>query len=183
MKAIEVRRWTREEYDRMNAAGMFAAGERIELVDGEILRMTPQGSMHATALRLLEDALRKKLGPGFDIRGQLPLALGPSSEPEPDLAVVPGSPRDYKDAHPGGALLVVEISEATLDYDRHRKGSLYARAGIEDYWIVNLIEHCVEVYRDPGQGGYRTRQVVRAGGRLAPPAAPLVFIAIDDILP
>ncbi len=183
MKAIEVRRWTREEYDRLVAAGMFGAGERVELIDGEILQMPPQGSMHATALRLLENALREKLGPGFDIRGQLPLALSPSSEPEPDVAVVPGSPRDYKDAHPGRALLVVEISEATLDYDRRRKGNLYARAGIDDYWIVNLIDRCVEVHREPGQEGYRSHRVVHAGDRLAPLAAPLVLIAVDDILP
>ncbi len=88
MKAIGLRRWSRAEYDRMVAAGLFAPGERVELIDGEILTVTPQGSLHATAIRLAEDLLRAAFGPGFDVRAQLPIAADARSEPEPDIAVV-----------------------------------------------------------------------------------------------
>jgi Uma2 family endonuclease len=181
MKAIEMRRWTREEYDRMIAAGMFAPGERVELVDGEILQMTPQGSVHATAIRLTEDALRAAFGPGFDVRPQLPLALSPDSEPEPDLAVVSGNPLSYLNAHPATALLIVEVSDTTLEHDRRRKGSLYARAGIQDYWIVNLIDRCVEVYREPDQRAYRSCLRFFAGDTVAPLAISAAIIPVADI--
>ena len=183
MKAIEMRRWTREEYDKMIAAGVFSPGERLELVDGEILRMTPQGSTHFTAIRLAEEALRKAFGAGFEVRAQAPLALSPHSEPEPDIAVVRGNARDYRDAHPQTALLVVEIADSTLEYDRRRKASLYARAGIPEYWIVNLADPCVEVYRDPDQGSYSFSQRFLPGDRISPLAAPETKIAVADILP
>ncbi|MBI4572140.1 MAG: Uma2 family endonuclease [candidate division NC10 bacterium] len=99
---------------------------------------------------LTQDALRKAFGEGTHVRIQLPLALDPSSEPEPDVTVVRGSPRDYRDAHPSAALLVVEVADTTLSHDRDQKGSLYARAGVADYWIVNLVDQVLEVYRDPG---------------------------------
>jgi Uma2 family endonuclease len=93
--------------------------------------------------------LQAAFGAGWEIRGQGPIALDEESEPEPDLAVVPGSFRDYEAAHPSRPVLVVEISETSLALDRVHKGSLYARAGLPDYWIVNLPEHALEVYRDP----------------------------------
>ena len=108
----------------MVEAGVLAPGERAELIDGEVLAMTPQGSLHATAVVLVEEALRAAFAAGYVIRVQMPLALDPSSEPEPDVAVVRGSPRDYRDAHPTSALLVVEVANATLGYDRDQKGSL-----------------------------------------------------------
>jgi Uma2 family endonuclease len=181
MKDIEMRRWTREEYDRLVATGMFAPGERVELVDGEILQMTPQGSVHATVIQLLQEKLRKVFGPAFSIRPQLPIALAPDSEPEPDLAVVPGNPLAYWDAHPASALLLVEVSDTTLEHDRRRKGALYARRGIQDYWIVNLIDHCVEVYREPRRGAYRSCQRFIAGESLAPLAAPDAVIPVADL--
>lgn len=181
MKAIEMRRWTREEYDKMIAAGMFAPGERVELLDGEILHMTPQGSVHATVIQLVHDALRLAFGPAFSIRPQLPIALAPDSEPEPDLAVVMGNHLDYWDAHPATALLLVEVSDTTLEHDRQRKGNLYARAEIQDYWIVNLIDRCVEVYRGPHNGSYRACQRICAGDCIAPLAAPEAMIPVADI--
>jgi Uma2 family endonuclease len=181
MKAIEMRRWTLKEYDKMIAAGMFAPGERVELVDGEILQMTPQGSVHATVIQLVHDALRLAFGPAYSIRPQLPIALAPDSEPEPDLAVVMGNPMVYWDAHPATALLLVEVSDTTLEHDRRRKGSLYARVDIQDYWIVNLIDRCLEVYREPHQGSYRSCQRFFAGDSLAPLAAPEALISVADI--
>ncbi len=183
MKAIQMRRWTREEYDRMIAAGLFKDGERLELIDGEILQMAQQGSAHFTAIQLTEEALRHAFGSGFVVRAQAPLALSPDSEPEPDIAVVTGNVRDYRDAHPATALLMVEVADSTIDHDRRRKVSLYARAGIIEYWIVNLIESCLEVYRNPDQGIYLQTRRLGTGDQIAPLAAPDKKIAVSDILP
>ncbi len=183
MRAVEMRRWTRDEYERMISAGLFAAGERLELVDGEILQMTPQGSLHATAVQLTQDALRAAFGFGFTIRAQMPLAIDPHSEPEPDIAVVPGNPRDYRNSHPFSAALVVEIADTTLEYDRQRKGNLYARNGIKEYWIINLNDRCVEAYRNPVQRSYASSQVFLPGNDISPLARPEAKIAVADILP
>lgn len=171
------------------SGGVFHPGERAELIDGEILTRTPQGSAHSTAVCLVEDALRLAFGAGYDVRGQLPLALDPASEPEPDVVVVPGSPRDYRDAHPATALLVVEVADTTLAFDRDWKWSLYARAGIADYWIVNLIDRLLEVYRDPAPAssaryGWEYRSIQRLGPSEA--VRPLAFqalVAVADLLP
>lgn len=187
--AVQVRRWTREEYERMVEKGVFHPGERAELIDGEILTMTPQGSAHATAVCLVEEALRVAFGAGYVVRAQLPLAIDPASEPEPDVAVVPGSPRDYRDAHPATALLVVEVADTTLGFDRDWKGSLYARARIADYWIVNLTDRLLEIYRDPAPSAsarygweYRTRRRFGPSDSASPLAAQ-TSIAVADLLP
>jgi Uma2 family endonuclease len=160
------------------------------LIEGEILQMTPQRSGHAIAIQLVEEVLRHAFGGGYNVRTQLPLALDLRSEPEPDIAVVVGVPRDYRDAHPSSAVLIVEVADASLDYDRERKGNLYAQAEIIDYWIINLIDRRLEVYRDPdptmlGPGGnhYRTTRHYSAGQKVAPLAVPQAEIAIEDLLP
>ncbi len=190
MGTVQVRRWTREEYDRMVEAGVFAPGERVELIDGEVLAVTPEGSEHTTAVLLIEEALRAAFAGGYTVRVQMPLALDPSSEPEPDVAVVHGSPRDYRDAHPASALLVVEVADTTLAYDRQQKGSLYARAGVADYWVVNLLDRRVEVCRDPAPQpqarygwAYRNVQYHAAGDRLTLLGAPRAIVPVADILP
>jgi Uma2 family endonuclease len=148
--ALQTRRWTRAEYERMAETGVLRPDERVELLDGEILLvMTPQNSPHAAVIGKTEDVLRQTFGRGIWVRTQMPLILDPDSEPEPDLAVVPGSPSDYVQEHPRTALLVVEVADTTLEKDRGRKAATYARAGIPEYWIVNLVDHCLEVYRDP----------------------------------
>lgn len=190
MREIEIRRWTREEYHRMAESGVLSPDERVELIDGEIFRVMPQGNLHPVAIRLAAEALRAALGKGYDILIQMPLALEPHSEPEPDLAVVRGSPRDFRNSHPTTALLVVEVAETTLDDDRGRKGSLYARAGIPDYWICNLIHRRLEVYRDPATSStarygweYKSVSYYAPGQSLSPLHAPQVQIAVDDLLP
>ncbi len=190
VSVIGVRRWSREEYERMVERGIFAPGDRVELIAGEVLTTTPQGSAHATALMLTSEALRAAFGSKAHVRSQLPLALDPVSEPEPDVAVVAGSPREYRDAHPSSALLVVEISDTTLAYDREQKGSLYAGAELADYWIVNLLDRRVEVLRDPApmpeaghSRSYRSVRQYRTGEFLTPLAAPEARIAVADLLP
>ena len=133
----------------MVEAGVLTENDRVELIGGEILTLTPQKSPHATAMVLTLEAVRRVLPPDLHLRSQLPLALGDDSEPEPDVVVVRGSMRDFRDAHPQAALLVIEVAASTLAFDRQVKGSLYARERIAEYWIVNLVESVVEICRDP----------------------------------
>ncbi|MBC7542155.1 MAG: Uma2 family endonuclease [Candidatus Sericytochromatia bacterium] len=179
------RRWTRAEYDQLVGWGFFQ-DERLELLDGEIVTMTPQRSPHATAVIKGQKALEQAFGVGYMVRPQLPLATDPLSEPEPDLAVVPGEPDDYPE-HPISANLVVEIADSSLRLDRQRKGPLYARAGIADYWIVNLVDRVVEVYREPVEGAegwhYRLIRAYTPGESVAPLTKPDHAVAISDMLP
>ena len=111
----------------------------MELIEGEVVDMPPQKNAHYTAILLAQRALERAFGPNYVVRVQGPLDLGERSQPEPDLAVVPGSPRDYRD-HPKTASLVVEVSDSTLVFDRERKARLFAKAGIPEYWIINLVD-------------------------------------------
>lgn len=182
ISAVDVRRWTRQDYERMAAAGLFQPEERLELIEGTIYRMTPQSSRHAAFVQLVEEALRRAFAAGWCFRVQMPLALGDWSEPEPDLAVVPGSPRDYLEAHPTTAALVVEVAERSLPYDRTEKLALYARAGIPEYWLVDVQRRTLAVHRDPAAGAYRTRTVHRAGDSVAPLAHPQSALPVADLL-
>jgi Uma2 family endonuclease len=184
------RLWTREEYYKMAEAGVFQPGERVELIGGRIVTMSPQNSPHFTAIRLAEDALRTLFGAGYDVRVQGPLDVSPSSQPEPDIAVVQGSIRDYANAHPTTALLVVEVAESSLSFDRGEKASLYASADIPEYWVVNLQDNRLEVYRDPvpttGQPygyGYRSCTHYFAADAVAPLTVPQGAIKVAGLLP
>ena len=174
------RPFTRAELERMYDAGILRPDEKIELIGGELIpKELPMKSAHATAISLCEEALRQVFGKGYVVRGQLPLALSERDQPLPDVAVVAGNIRDFAHAHPTRALLVVEVSETTLRLDRHTKASLYAWAGIPEYWIVNLPEGVLEVFREPapmaGRAygyGYRQQAVYRSGEAIAPVAQP-----------
>ena len=186
---LTLRRWKRIEYDRLVALGVFH-GEPIELIGGQLVVAEPQYPYHASAISAADYALRAVLPPGWIVRVQAPVSLDDESEPEPDLAVVAGRPADYREAHPARPALAVEVAESSLDFDRQQKSSLYARAGVADYWIVNLVDRLLEVHRDPEPDpsapyGWRYRSVTA----LAPPAlvTPLAFtssrIAVADLLP
>jgi Uma2 family endonuclease len=180
------RRWTRAEYARLIDDGYFQPDERAELIDGEILVMTPQKSRHSTGVRLAQRYLERTFGPAVEVRPQLPFAIEPDSEPEPDIVVVAGSIRDYVTKHPDKALLIVEVSDSTLPFDRRVKGPLYARAHVPEYWIVNLVENLVEVYREPIETAtgwtYRLVQQRRAGETITPLHAAEA-VAVADLLP
>ncbi len=186
---LTLKHWQRAEYDRLVGLGVFH-GEPLELIGGQLVVAEPQGSYHASAITKVDYAVRAILPPGWIVRLQSPVSIDSESEPEPDLVVVPGHPGDYRDSHPARPALVVEVAESSLEFDRARKGSLYARAAVLDYWIVNLVEGVVEVYRDPEPDastvfGWRYRSVTR----FAPPAivAPLAWsgvrIAVTALLP
>jgi Uma2 family endonuclease len=184
------RLWTREEYYKMAEAGVFRPDERVELIGGRIVTMSPQNSPHFTAICLVEDRFRAIFGAGYVVRVQGPLDLSPSSQPEPDIAVVRGNVRDYASAHPTTALLIVEVSESSLTFDRGEKACLYASAGIPEYWLVNLLDRRLEAYRDPvsmtGQPygyGYQSGTHYFAADVVTPLAAPQGVIKVADLLP
>jgi Uma2 family endonuclease len=187
---VRTRRWTRKEYDRLVEVGVLQEDEPIELIAGQLIVAEPKGSPHATAVSLTADALRAAFGPGWVVREQDPVALDDESEPEPDVVVVPGARRDYRAEHPSRPALVVEVTESSLAFDRRDKGSLYARAGVEDYWIVNLQRRVLEVYRQPALASsarygwkYRSVRLLKAGATVSPLVAPAATIAVADLLP
>ena len=187
---VQTRRWTRKEYDQLVEAGVLHEDEPIELIGGELIVAEPKGSPHAAAVALVAEALRIAFGPGWLVRLQDPVALDDESEPEPDLAVVPGGPRDYRTEHPSRPALVVEVADSSLAFDRRRKGSLYARGGVRDYWILNLHRRVLEVYRQRVRSAsayygwkYRSVRLVKSGATVSPIAAPAATIAVADLLP
>jgi Uma2 family endonuclease len=183
------KRWRRVEYQRLADLGTFEQ-DPVELIGGQLIVAEPKGSEHAAAVDIAYVALLSAIPAGWTVRGQNPLALDDDSAPEPDLAVVRGSSGDFRHAHPTRPALVVEVAESSLQFDRATKGSLYARAGIGDYWIINLIDRVVEVYRDPGPDltapfGWRYTSVdrFRPGDSVTPLGVPAAPLAVAALLP
>jgi len=152
-------RFTREEYYRMGEAGLFME-ERVELLDGEIITLPPQNPPHAGKTNRLGSLLFRRLGTIFFVRIQAPIVLNDWSEPEPDVTICRFDPRDYEHEHPKAneVLLVIEVSESTLAYDRKRKVAAYAGSRVPEYWIVNLVDRRIEVFSDPDPTTQRYRQ-------------------------
>lgn len=182
--------WTVEDFQRASDLGVFGSDVKLELIAGEIIRKMTQKEAHAWAIRAMEEALRRIYATGHDTRVQLPLILTPQDKPEPDVAVVSGSFHDYKRTHPTTAALVVEVSDTTLKMDQTGKAAAYARAGIPEYWIVNLNERVLEVHRHPasmpGQPlghGYKSLTRYLDTDTVAPIDFPDALIAVASLLP
>jgi Uma2 family endonuclease len=181
--------WTRDEYSRMADAGLFD-GKRVELIEGRIFEMPSMKSAHATSLTLSKQALEKILGGNYFLRIQMPLNSGEISQPEPDIAVIAGAVRDYTDEHPRTAVLVVEIADSSLMHDRTEKVKVCAKAGIQEYWIVNLLDCRLEVYRNPitddastSGFNYPGHVILKPGDFVSPLAVPSAKLAVADLLP
>lgn len=183
LPTVRRRLWTRQAYDRVVAAGGFDEDDRIELLDGEIWEMTPQGTPHAAVVSAVHEALRRAFGTGFTVRSQSPFALDDLSEPEPDAAVVDGAPLDYLGEHPAEALLLVEVADSSLHHDRVRKLAAYGRNGVPEYWLLDLNGRRVEVYRESTASGYASKQVLSRQDTVAPLHAPGSPIPVSEILP
>ncbi len=182
--------WTRAQFYEMGDAGLFE-GQRVILVEGEILSMPAMNPPHQSAVTLVAEVMRSVFGAGFFVREQGPFDVGTATDPEPDVAVIAGSIQDFKAAHPTVAALIVEVSHTTLPYDRRGKASLYASAGIADYWIINISQEPpqVEVHRQPAPDaaqphgfGYGDVRAYVAGGIVQPLAAPGP-VAVSALLP
>jgi Uma2 family endonuclease len=184
------RRFSRAEYDRLIKLGVFDDDEHIELIGGELMVAEPKGAPHYAATRKTARALEAAFGPGWEVRPEGPIGLDDDSEPEPDIAVVRGTLEDYSHEHPSRAVLMVEVADSSLASDRHRKGSLYARSGLGDYWVLNLIDRVLEVYREPIADAaapfgwrYARVEVFDASARITPLALPGDSIAVASLLP
>jgi Uma2 family endonuclease len=182
---LKTRRYTRDEYYRLAQEGRFA-GQRVQLIEGEIVEMPPQGRPHALAYLMMQRALFGIFGPDR-VQSQLPLNVPGDSDPEPDLAVLERPVETYKEDHPTTALLVVEIADSSLYLDR-RKAGLYARAGVPDYWVVDVDKRVVKVFRAPVADaaqqsgyGYAEHFEVSQNDVISPLAAPNSKIEIKKI--
>jgi Uma2 family endonuclease len=177
--AENVRPLRRVEYDKLVALGVFE-GEHIELIDGALLQMSPIGPPHGATVDRLTELLVLAFVGRARVRIQGSFAAGEFSEPEPDVSVLPLG--EYDAEHPQQAHLIVEVAESSLSYDRERKARLYAECGVPEYWIVNLVEHIVEVHRSPSAGQYQQVTAHPKGSRLRLMAFPDVELSIDDFL-
>lgn len=174
-------RWTCAEFHRFGDMGVFE-GRRAMLIDGVILEEGPMNPPHAITLELTGEALRTAFGAGWRFRIQSPLVLGQDLDPEPDLAVIAGTPRGSS-GHPATADLVVEVADSSLSFDTNDKRLVYARASIRDYWVVDINGRRLLVYRDPRGGDYATQQALGPADAVAPLAAPASTVRVADLLP
>lgn len=179
-----------EDYHEMIRSGIISPDDRVELLDGYLVNKMPQDTPHSSTVSRLDEDLRRFAGPGWRVRSQLPITLS-NSEPEPDAAVVRGDRRTYDQRQPEASDfgIVAEVADSSVRLDREHKGSLYAAAGIPEYWLVNIPDRQVEVYTDPDSSTsppvYRIRTDFTTGQ-----AVPLVLdgvvlgsISVSDLLP
>ena len=178
------RSFTVEQYHRMGEAGVFGPEERVELIRGVIREMSPKGRRHSIAVGLATQIFDRRLEGRASVQVQDALTIEEiRSEPEPDVVVNSSpNPRDVR-TEKSKPLLVIEVSDSSLRFDRDQKARIYAKAGIADYWIVNLIDDVLEVCRDPVDGSYETHLVLQATDIVSPLSFPDLEIAVSDLLP
>jgi Uma2 family endonuclease len=187
--AFTPRRWTRAEYDRLIGLGAFD-GERIGLIGGQLLVSEPHGAYHASTIGHIHHLFDRILPPGWVVRSQAPIALDDESEPEPDIALVRGTHADYRSEHPARPALIIEVADSSLTFDRRHKSSLYARGGVDDYWIVSVTDQSIEIHRDPIRDPtapyrwrYRSVERFTAPALFTPLSLPSLSIAVADLIP
>lgn len=170
----------------MDELGILQPGERTELIEGQVLFMAAKGVPHVIALRLLSVALDAPLtNLPFHVITQDPIQLNDFSEPEPDCAIVAGTILDYGDRHPnpGDVALVVEVADSTLKYDTQVKDKIYAQSGIADYWVLDVKNRQLHVFRTPTAQGYGSHLILTEPNQVSPLAFASVSLALTDILP
>ena len=182
---LKRRRFTLDEYHRMGEAGILGEDDRVELIEGEIVEMTPIGSRHASTVARIHHFFSVRLGDRAVVWGQNPLLLAALiSEPQPDVVLLAARTDFYASAlpEPAAARLLIEVADSSLLYDRRTKLPLYARAGVLEVWLVNLEASRLDVYRSPGTGGYATVWSPRSDERFSPVAFPDINLTLADLL-
>ncbi len=181
---IQKKMFSIAEYHYMTEIGILKENDRVELIEGEIINMAAIGSHHAACVDRLNRLFVTDLGEKAIVRIQSPFTIGDFSEPEPDIALLKPCKNFYAKAHPGpeDVLLIIEVSDTTLDYDRNFKIPLYARAGIREAWIINLQETYIEVYSTPSKQGYKMLRKYYEGDILTVSSFPDIKIAVDELL-
>jgi Uma2 family endonuclease len=192
VEGVPLRRFTLDEYHELIKIGFFEEDERVELLEGILVSMSPNYPPHIRTVIRLQRVLAAFLArDDVEVRIQGPISIADLvTEPEPDLVISRESGSDFEERHPYPAdiLLLMEVSDSSLAYDRTRKGAIYAQAGIAEYWIWNLVDDSLEVYRDPhapaaGEGVYQTKLTFHRGETVQPLAFPDFDMAVDDVLP
>ena len=182
--SLITRKFTVEEYEKMTTQGIIKPDEKVELIRGEIIKMSPMGTRHAASIYRLTQLFYRKFGGLILLGVQNPIRLNNNSQPEPDLSLLIPRSDFYVAAHPcpQDIYLIIEISDSTLDYDRYTKIPLYAEANIKEVWIINLKEECLEVYRHPLEGSYQNIQKYSINKRVFVTSFPDIEFTIAEIL-
>jgi Uma2 family endonuclease len=182
---FNLRLWTVQEYHRMAETGILGEDERVELLEGKIIWMSAKGTAHCSAVGRTYKLLEKLLGNQAWISIQDPIALNQRSEPEPDIAVVKIDSLDYADHHPtpNEVYLIIEVADTSLKFDCETKGKAYAQAGITDYWVLDVLNRQLYVFREPNEDGYQSQVILAEDGTISPKQFPNVQIRILEMLP
>lgn len=181
---VERRHFSVNEYNRMAETGILSEDDRVELIEGEIIEMSPIGSRHAACVRRLDALFNRELQGAAQVSAQNPILIDDYSQPEPDVALLKPRSDYYSEEHPaaGDVLLVVEVADTSVEYDRQVKTPLYARAGVGEMWLVNLQEDAVEVYTRPESGTYRERIQLTRGDSISLTGIPGLTVTVEEIL-
>ncbi|MGI8883211.1 MAG: Uma2 family endonuclease [Pyrinomonadaceae bacterium] len=184
-QTLKLRQITVEEYDLMIESGVFDENDQIELLNGVIVEKMPKGTKHSAANDRVTRVFYKNFGDDMIIRNQNPIWLDNFSEPEPDIVLAIPKDDEYENSHPipNEILLILEIADSTLGYDRNTKGLVYSRAGIRQYILLNVQEKTLEDYREPGADGFQSKQTLRAGQNFNLVAFPEISLSVNDFLP
>ncbi|MEG3990665.1 Uma2 family endonuclease [Microcoleus sp. S28C3] len=190
MTAVTAKRFSIAEYHRLGELGFFAPDERVELIRGEIIIMAAKGRLHSFCNSLLVEELIILLARRARVRAQEPIILSDDSEPEPDVVIARNRADRYLSSHPEPAdiLLVIEVSDSTLKYDRATKLSLYAETGISNYWILNLVDNQLEMHSEPyqkqnGSYSYQLQRVVLPNQTVVIPGFPELSLDLSAVFP
>lgn len=190
MAIATVKKFTIQDYHRLTELGFFKKEDKIELIRGEIIEMAAKGTSHSVCETRLERELYKLIGERATLRGQQPIILSSYSEPEPDRVIVKNREDDYLNSHPHteDILLLIEISDSSLDYDQSTKLSVYAENNITNYWIFNLVDFCLECYCQPyqnlqGEFGYRNKSIYLPNESVTLPCFPDLTLDLSKVFP
>jgi len=184
MNAPTLHRFSAGEYHRLAETGILSREARVELIDGAIHDMSPIGPLHSGIVNRLNRFFQLQAKKRWIVSSQNPVGLDNYSEPQPDLLLLKPAPDDYVSHHPtpDDVFLLIEVADSSLDFDRGKKLQVYARAGIAEFWIVNLPDSAIEIYREPHFTGYEKKTVVRAGEPAIPSAFPNVAVDVAELL-
>jgi len=184
MPVLTAHRFTAGEYYRMAETGLLAPNARVELLDGQIIDMSPIGPLHGGLTKRLNQFFSRTAKGRWVVAVQDPLHLDEHSEPQPDLMLLKPAPGDYTDRHPApkDVFLIIEVSDTSLHYDREEKLPAYARAGITEVWIVNALEKNIEVHREPHVTSYGSTTVLRSGDKVSPLTFPDIAVDVAELM-
>jgi Uma2 family endonuclease len=177
--------WTVDDYHRMIASEILTTESRVELIEGQIIEMSPQQPPHAATTQIASDYLRKLLEGKATIRVQLPITIRPNSEPEPDIAAVRIKLQNYINSHPApdDIFLLVEVADSTLNTDRNKKSRTYAKAKIQEYWVLDVNSQQIYIFREPGENGYMQQIILDINAKISLVTFPEIEVQIKQLFP